>query len=503
MLVEDEHLLRERLGRILQRQITDVLTCADAHEALGKIDAFAPDLIITDIRMPGMSGLEMIAKIRETRPDLPVVITSAFSQSDLFIEAIKLKVENFVIKPVDVDVLLESIRKVAEHRQMRQELEAQRLQLQHYQYIIDAAPISIVITDASGVIEYVNRCFETLSGYTLDEARGENASILKSGHTSSAQYAQLWRTIKQGEVWSGIFKNLKKDRTPYWERAFIAPIFDDSGTIVNYLGVKEEINEEMRLREALEDKEQIMIAQSRQAAMGEMISMIAHQWRQPLNIISLAVSNIETTRALHLLDEKTLETNTGIIAKNIFYMSNTIDAFRNFFKPEDAKELVGIEEILNCIVEMIGQSLKNENISLKIENNSHTPLLIYKSSLIQVLLNILSNAKDEFLAKKVTPAFITVTINETKEAVTIAICDNAGGISPSIIDKLGQPYFTTKKLTGTGLGLHISRTIVEKYLLGTLSWHNDKDGACFVITLNAQKNGVNKTGSVKLSIPNE
>ena len=132
---------------------------------------------------------------------------------------------------------------------------------------------------------------------------------------------------------------------------------------------------------------------------------------------------------------------------------------------------------------MIGQSLKNENISLKIENNSRMPLLIYKSSLVQVILNVLNNAKDEFLMQKVTPALITVTVNETTEAVTITICDNAGGIPESIIEKLGQPYFTTKKLTGTGLGLHISRTIVEKYLLGTFSWHNEKDGACFVITL--------------------
>jgi C4-dicarboxylate-specific signal transduction histidine kinase len=99
------------------------------------------------------------------------------------------------------------------------------------------------------------------------------------------------------------------------------------------------------------------------------------------------------------------------------------------------------------------------------------------------MLNILSNARDEFITKKVTQAAITVTVNETPEGVTIAICDNAGGIPEAIIDKLAQPYFTTKKLTGTGLGLHISKTIVEKYLLGTFSWHNEKDGACFVITL--------------------
>lgn len=484
MLVEDEHLLRERLGRILQRQITDVLTCADAHEALGKIDAFAPDLIITDIRMPGMSGLEMIAKIRETRPDLPVVITSAFSQSDLFIEAIKLKVENFVIKPVDVDVLLESIRKVAEHRQMRQELEAQRLQLQHYQYIIDAAPISIVITDASGVIEYVNRCFETLSGYTLDEARGENASILKSGHTSSAQYAQLWHTIKQGEVWSGIFKNLKKDRTPYWERAFIAPIFDDSGTIVNYLGVKEEINEEMRLREALEDKEQIMIAQSRQAAMGEMIAMIAHQWRQPVSVIAMAANNIIADVELDTLDPENCSRQADSILKQTEHLSQTIDDFRDFFRPVKEVEETTVETVFAEAVELMGKSLEHFGITLQVMPSKSRPLKTYARELLQVFINILKNAQEALVQHRETGREIMVWVAEGGPLVSVNICDNGGGIDNALIGKIFDPYFSTKSAQeGTGLGLYISRTIVEKHLHGTIRISSDAGRTCVTITL--------------------
>ena len=408
----------------------------------------------------------------------------------------------------------EEIKRIFQELQVHQvELEIQNEELRRAQFeqdetkrryfdLYNLAPIGYCTLNDKGLILEANLSASTMLGIPRARLLKQAITRFILKEDQDIYYLYSKKFFESGKPQSCELRMVNEKMMPFWVHMVSSTGKDAEGAQILRL-VLNDISESKAMEEELILKDQMMIAQSRQAAMGEMISMIAHQWRQPLNIISLAVSNIETTRALHLLDEKTLETNTGIIAKNIFYMSNTIDAFRNFFKPEDAKELVGIEEILNCIVEMIGQSLKNENISLKIENNSHTPLLIYKSSLIQVLLNILSNAKDEFLAKKVTPAFITVTINETKEAVTIAICDNAGGISPSIIDKLGQPYFTTKKLTGTGLGLHISRTIVEKYLLGTLSWHNDKDGACFVITLNAQKNGVNKTGSVKLSIPNE
>jgi C4-dicarboxylate-specific signal transduction histidine kinase len=107
-----------------------------------------------------------------------------------------------------------------------------------------------------------------------------------------------------------------------------------------------------------------------------------------------------------------------------------------------------------------------------------------KSSMIQVLINILVNAKEILVSNKIEQAEINITIDETKEVITISICDNAGGIPESIMDKIGQPYFTTKKeLNGVGLGLYISRTILEKHLCGTLTWHNEDKGACFVITL--------------------
>lgn len=106
--------------------------------------------------------------------------------------------------------------------------------------------------------------------------------------------------------------------------------------------------------------------------------------------------------------------------------------------------------------------------------------------MIQVLLNIISNAKEALLLKQVKKAAITSTVDEVEDMMVISICDNAGGVHESIIDKIFKPYFTTKKqLNGAGLGLYVSQTIVEKHLFGTLTWHNDEKGACFMISIKA------------------
>lgn len=366
-----------------------------------------------------------------------------------------------------------------ELRRIHVELEEAK---KRYIDLYNMAPVGYFTLNAKGLILEANLTASELLGMPRDDLLKQSISRFILKEDRDIYNLNSKKFFESGIPQSCELRMVNNKNTQFWGQLVSIAGKAADGTPILRLALSD-ISENRRMEEELLQKDQMMIAQSRQAAMGEMISMIAHQWRQPLNIMALAVTNIETSQSLHMLDQKMLETNTRIISKNIFYMSNTIDSFRNFFKPEHAKELVSIEDVINCIVEMIGQSLKNENISLKIENNSRMPLLIYKSSLVQVILNVLNNAKDEFLMQKVTPALITVTVNETTEAVTITICDNAGGIPESIIEKLGQPYFTTKKLTGTGLGLHISRTIVEKYLLGTFSWHNEKDGACFVITL--------------------
>ena len=148
------------------------------------------------------------------------------------------------------------------------------------------------------------------------------------------------------------------------------PFFNTNGELLGYRGIDRDITARLHAEQALHKSEEIMLTQSKQAAMGEMISMIAHQWRQPLNVIGLAVANIQTKKALDILDEQSIDENAVIIADNITFMSDTIDDFRNYFKPDAKQELTNVQEVIDIVYKIIGTSLKNNNIIFNVENNT-------------------------------------------------------------------------------------------------------------------------------------
>ena len=238
------------------------------------------------------------------------------------------------------------------------------------------------------------------------------------------------------------------------------------------------------LKEMLKEKEELMIAQSRQAAMGEMISMIAHQWRQPITALSMVGNNLKLDIELDKeIKTEELEKMVNIIGEQTQHLSQTIDDFRNFLKPKQEKQVTTMGTALGNTMKIIGRSLKNKNITVEIEDLSDTELLTYSNQLLQVLLNIFNNAKDVLIDKSIVDAKVTVNIYETKDSVVTTICDNGGGIPEEVIKHLGEPYFTTKGKTGTGLGLHMSKTIMIKHLNGSLTWENRGNSACFIVTL--------------------
>lgn len=237
------------------------------------------------------------------------------------------------------------------------------------------------------------------------------------------------------------------------------------------------------IKEKLKLNENIMLAQAQKAAMGELISMIAHQWRQPLNNLALINQDMYIKLELGKLDDKSIYDSHEKIDQILQFMSKTIDDFRNFFLPDQPKERITIEEVIDCTLKIIGECYVTTNIAINVHNNSKTLLQIHKNSLVQVFLNILGNAKHALESSNVKPAIITIIIEETPTSIITTIRDNGGGIPETIMEKIALPYFTTKGLMGTGLGLYISQTIIEKYFLGTITWFNKNQGACFVITL--------------------
>ncbi|QWR76254.1 PAS domain S-box protein [Candidatus Magnetomonas plexicatena] len=237
--------------------------------------------------------------------------------------------------------------------------------------------------------------------------------------------------------------------------------------------------------------EQMLIQQSKMAAMGEMIGLIAHQWKQPINAIGLNVQDLEDCYKYGEVDDKYIGNLVVSTMWQIDFMAKTMDDFRNFFKPSKKKVSfdvkAAIEELLSMFINVFSKSDIDVSVKTSIDTLSHTDG--YLSEFKQVVLNISNNSKDAIVSrKKITPELqgrieINIANNDDKSKILISIKDNGGGIADDVINKIFEPYFTTKETEGTGIGLYMSKTIIETNMGGSLTVHNVDGGAEFVISL--------------------
>ncbi|MEO1923431.1 MAG: ATP-binding protein [Nautiliaceae bacterium] len=244
---------------------------------------------------------------------------------------------------------------------------------------------------------------------------------------------------------------------------------------------------EERIKEEIEKnkKQQIlMIQQNRLAQMGELLSMIAHQWRQPLNNLALLNQVVIRKYKKGVLDDDSVKFFSENSQKQIEYMSNIINWFMNFFKDDSKEEEFSIKKVLLNTVELIKPTLDKNKIDIEIEVDDDTKIKGYKNSFAQAVLNIINNAKEVLISNN--PAVKKIIIQAKKENgnIKIYIKDTAGGIPEDILDKIFDPYFSTKdEKNGSGLGLYMSKMIIEDKMEGRLEAVNDEKGACFIITL--------------------
>ena len=236
--------------------------------------------------------------------------------------------------------------------------------------------------------------------------------------------------------------------------------------------------------EEVRTKDKLMIQQARMAQMGEMIAMIAHQWRQPLSSISAISTNMQLSLALdEELTKATLEKELKSIDNRVILLSNTIDDFRNFYNTDNEKSTFNLSKTINQAIEVLSPAINNARVTLRFEDHLENSIKCLESELIQVLLNIIKNAID-ILKEKEQPREIVVKAYQQSGQTYIVIEDNAGGISEDIINKIFDPYFSTKKEKhGMGLGLYMSKLIIQEHCDGSLDVHNTKAGALFTITL--------------------
>ena len=380
---------------------------------------------------------------------------------------------------------------IALNNKLQDEYNNSDRELKKQKYALDEHAI-VAITDVKGTITYVNQKFIKISAYKKEELLGQNHRIINSGVHSADFWKDMYRNVSHNKTWHGEVCNKAKDGSLYWLETTIVPFLDKNKKPISYVSIRTDITKRKEDEEILHKKDKQLLEQSRLAQMGEMISMIAHQWRQPLGTIastSLDLNmkiELETYNLENELERKNCQNYFSNRLQNIEELTQnltkTIDDFRSFYKPNELAKKVQVDTLIKKVFNIIGSSFEMKNIKVIGEYNSVKEFELQDSEMMQVILNILKNAEDNFKKRDISNATIWISTEDIDNGMNLVICDNGGGINDENITKIFDPYFSTKnQKNGVGLGLYMSKLIVEEHHSGKLIAFNKNNGVCFKI----------------------
>lgn len=337
---------------------------------------------------------------------------------------------------------------------------------------------------------YFSPRWKGMLGYTDDELPNILETWEKNVHPDDLEKALESVAMsheKPGQLYENIHRLRHKDGTWVWILDRGQTLFNAEGKPIRMVGFHTDITKQKELEQELVEQEEMMIAQSRHVAMGEMIGMIAHQWRQPITGIAMEANNLLLDVELDEVNNERIMQKSKAILKQTEYLSKTINDFRNFFRPNKDKDEVKIVDILMEAEQIMGKSLEHHNIVLSIKSNERETMHTYSREMLQVFLNLIKNAQEAIEQNSPEGGRINAIVVDKGNFVLITVSDNGGGIEESILNRIFEPYFSTKgKETGTGLGLYMSKTIIDKHLHGSINVRNVNDGVEFTITIPKQ-----------------
>ncbi|MEA3353286.1 MAG: response regulator [Campylobacterota bacterium] len=412
LYVEGESKLRESAHGVFKIFFESIDTAKNGRDGYEQFLNNKYNLIITDINMSEMNGMEMISKIREVSKDITILIISSVDDKEYFMDLIKLGVDGYILKPVKVKQFVEVLQKVIEKFQNKQKL-----------------------------FEYKNNLEDIINEKTKELQQTNQELIDKK------EQLELLNLSLEQQVKEEVQKNILKEKQ--------------------------------------------LFEQSKMASMGEMIGNIAHQWRQPLSAITTSVGSIQLQKDLGILEDDDLNKICTLIQDNSIYLSNTIEDFRNFFKDKKDKELFNLKAAIEELLNLVSPTIKGSFIDVHTDIDEDIMINGFKNELNQSLMNLINNAND-ILYNIEGERFIYLKGYKQDDNVVLIFQDNGGGINDGIINRIFEPYFTTKhKSQGTGLGLNMTYKLIVESMDGNITVSNSEHcfdnklykGARFQITL--------------------
>lgn len=362
--------------------------------------------------------------------------------------------------------------------------------------LLNSVAEGIYGVDLMGNCTFVNKAFLHILEYdNEDEVIGKHIhDLIHHSHKDGTHYPSIECKIYKI---NNLNQSVHSDDEVFWKRDgdcidveyWSYPMLRN-GNCIGAVATFMDITEQKALKAEHQQQEKLMFQQARLAQMGEMISMIAHQWRQPLSAIASTVINMKLKIDFESFD---LETNEGRNAQKDFHnkqlvniqsyvdnLSSIIDDFRNFYRPDKETVLSTFRTVIDKALTIIQSSIESDKIELIEEYDNEQIFEMLDGEMLQVILIILKNSQDNFKEKGILHPQIKIIVDNS----TLIICDNGGGISSEVLEEIFDPYFSTKdEKNGTGIGLYMSKIIIENHHQGKLSAYNENNGVCFKIQL--------------------
>jgi len=329
----------------------------------------------------------------------------------------------------------------------------------------------IQITDAQNRMVYVNPAFERITGYSRDELIGENPKVLSSGKHSKRFWAEMWKQITGGEVWTGEIENRRKSGDPMFTQLVISPVVDSDGKVVGYMGAHRDISHQRQL-------EQQLVHTQKMESMGTLAAGIAHEVGNPLASISSIVQVLRRT-----IDDELARGKLDLVQSQVLRINKIIRDLVDFSRPSNYKlQPTDVIRLVLDAVEIVKLGKKAKSVHFETDVRSQVPMLyLVPDQLSQVFINILLNGVD---ALNGGGGLISTVLTMDEEYVTVIIKDDGEGIKPEHLSKVFEPFFTTKKVgEGTGLGLWVSYGIMKSFRGDITVESKHGHGACFRVTI--------------------
>lgn len=329
---------------------------------------------------------------------------------------------------------------------------------------VEQSPSTVMITDTRGAIEYVNPKFTQLTGYSLEEVRGRNPRILKSGETSPQEYDRLWQAVTSGGEWRGVFHNRKKSGELYWEAACISPIRDSQGAITHLLAVKEDITAQRRLEEEIEQRKRDAARNHALAEVGRMANMVAHDLRNPLSSVKMTLQIFGRKPAERWdAEERELQ---QIALEQVRHMEEILSDLLTYSRPDSLEpDWIAIDRVLDAAIASAQKHVTEYGARVRTRYLPGLPTVFADAAkLRQAFANLLENAAQATAGINDRDPEIDVATELELRAdgpwIRIEICDNGAGLAPGYEERVFEPFYTMRP-RGTGLGLTIVRRMVE------------------------------------------